>query len=370
MAFSGRRDAQIERRRVEGRQRREASAAPARARCGRAAEQERVGTGSPAADAGDAAAARAGARAAAGPEPEPVPEPVPAQAAAVGLWSRGLQPAEPRGRRARARQAPPLRDRRPAAAPRASRARAPAGLARSRSRIGRRVGSPALVFLIVAALVYVAIKTFQPFHDDPTGLRPRRDPRRASGVGAIGDLLEERGVIDSATFFELNATVTGRRGGLRPGDYTLQREHDATATVARRALGGPKAKVVKTFKLTLPEGLSIARDGAARQGRGRARATTSTAAQSERACAARAASALPRGAEVDRGLPVPGHLRRSCDGAPARRARRPAARRLPRTTSRSLDLRKAQAPQAHPLRRADHRLDGRARGARSTASGR
>ena len=35
----------------------------------------------------------------------------------------------------------------------------------------------------------------------------------------IGRVLEAKGVVDSARFFSLNATVTGRRDELKPGDY-------------------------------------------------------------------------------------------------------------------------------------------------------
>src|SRR4029078_5018401 len=52
------------------------------------------------------------------------------------------------------------------------------------------------------------------------------------------------------------ATIPGRRGGLRPGNYTLRR--GMTNGAAIDALSkGPKAKVVKTTNITIPEGPSI-----------------------------------------------------------------------------------------------------------------
>ena len=47
----------------------------------------------------------------------------------------------------------------------------------------------------------------------------------ASGAdaGSIGELLERKGVVDDARFFELNATLTLRRGKLRTGNYVLRR---------------------------------------------------------------------------------------------------------------------------------------------------
>ena len=125
---------------------------------------------------------------------------------------------------------------------------------RGGSRVGRRILGVA-VLLLVAVIVFVGLRTFQPFHAEPVGLVRVTIPQDA-GVAEIGDLLEQRGVIASSTFFGLNASLTGRRGGLRPGDYTLQT--DMTYGSVLDALSrGPKAKVVKTFKLLVPEGYSI-----------------------------------------------------------------------------------------------------------------
>ena len=120
---------------------------------------------------------------------------------------------------------------------------------------GRRrlVALGALALLILA--LYVLNATFQPFHGEGEGAVQVKVPEGAN-AGKIGDLLAERGVVDSGTFFQLNATVTGRRGNLRPGDYTLLR--GMTYGAALDALvKGPKAKVVKTVNVTVPEGLSI-----------------------------------------------------------------------------------------------------------------
>jgi uncharacterized YceG family protein len=111
-----------------------------------------------------------------------------------------------------------------------------------------------VVVLIVALAVLFAAKVFQPFHGDPRGLIRVKVPAGAS-VGDIGDLLEDRDVIASSTYFSLNAALTGRRGGLRPGTYTLQRDM-RYGTVLDALTKGPQAKVIDTFKLTLPEGLS------------------------------------------------------------------------------------------------------------------
>jgi UPF0755 protein len=75
-------------------------------------------------------------------------------------------------------------------------------------------------------------------------------------AGTIGDLLAEKGVVASGGFFELNATLTGRRGGLRPGDYTLRRDMSYGDAIAALETG-PKVKVVETVNVSVPEGLSI-----------------------------------------------------------------------------------------------------------------
>jgi UPF0755 protein len=119
---------------------------------------------------------------------------------------------------------------------------------------GRRIIAVLALAAIVVAL-YAINATFQPFHGDGTGSVRVKIPQGAD-AGRIGDILAEKGVVDSGTFFMLNATVTGRRGGLRPGNYTLRR--GMTNGQAIDALTkGPKAKVVKTTDITIPEGPSI-----------------------------------------------------------------------------------------------------------------
>jgi uncharacterized YceG family protein len=104
-------------------------------------------------------------------------------------------------------------------------------------------------------VLYVAYATFQPFHGDATGRVAVEIPEGAN-AGRIGEILEQRGVVESATFFNLNATVTGRRGGLRPGRYTL-RENMTYGAVIEALSEGPRAKVVPTVDVTIPEGPSI-----------------------------------------------------------------------------------------------------------------
>jgi len=119
---------------------------------------------------------------------------------------------------------------------------------------GRRIVA-LLALVAIGVALYAINATFQPFHGDGSGSVRVRVPDGAD-AGQIGDLLAAKGVVDSGTFFSLNATVTGRRGGLRPGNYTLQL--GMTNGEAIDALSeGPKVKVVKTTDITIPEGPSI-----------------------------------------------------------------------------------------------------------------
>jgi len=107
---------------------------------------------------------------------------------------------------------------------------------------------------IVAALLFINA-TFQPFHGQGSGRVAVEIPDGAD-AGEIGRLLASRGVVENGTFFTLNATLTGRRGRLRAGEYELARGMsygDAIEVLTQ----GPAAKPApETFTVTLPEGRS------------------------------------------------------------------------------------------------------------------
>jgi UPF0755 protein len=125
---------------------------------------------------------------------------------------------------------------------------------RQRGPWGRRILA-VLALIAIPAVLYLINATFQPFHGE-AGEPVRVTIPEDVDAGTIGDLLAEKGVVASGGFFELNATLTGRRGRLRPGEYTLRRDMsygDAIAALEK----GPKVKVVPTVDVTVPEGLSI-----------------------------------------------------------------------------------------------------------------
>ena len=111
-----------------------------------------------------------------------------------------------------------------------------------------------LALALIGGALWLINATFQPFHGDPKGAVVVTVPAGAD-AGQIGKLLETAGVVDNAKLFEANATVTLRRSKLRPGKYTLPKNMTNGGAI-EALMQGPKAKVVKTFKFTLPEGRS------------------------------------------------------------------------------------------------------------------
>jgi UPF0755 protein len=167
---------------------------------------------------------------------------------------------------------------------------------------------------LLGAALYALNATFQPFHGDGTGSVRLTVPEGAD-AGAIGSLLEDKGVVDSARFFEVNATVTNRRGKLRPGDYTLLQGMSNGAAI-EALTKGPKVKVVKTVDVTVPEGLSI-REAAPQIDKGPLKGSYLKAARSPRTLRKLRALGAPRGTKIAEGFLFPATYT-LVNGAPAR----------------------------------------------------
>jgi uncharacterized YceG family protein len=200
------------------------------------------------------------------------------------------------------RRPPPPRRRPPA--PR----RAPRG-----GHARRRIGALLAIALLVAAL-WALNATFQPFHGDGSGAVQVKVPEGAD-AGDIGTLLAQNDVIDSARFFEVNATVTGRRGKLRPGDYTLLKGMSNGAALDA-LVKGPKAKVVKTVNVTVPEGLSI-REEAGQVDKSPLKGSYLKAARSQKTLRKIPDLGAPRGTKTAEGFLFPATYKLLA-GAPAR----------------------------------------------------
>jgi UPF0755 protein len=75
---------------------------------------------------------------------------------------------------------------------------------------------------------------------------------KGSSVSEVGDLLGEKGVIDSSTLFQIRVTLAGKRSELYPGHFTLA--HGMSYGAAIDALSQAPIKRVTT--VTIPEGYS------------------------------------------------------------------------------------------------------------------
>ena len=186
------------------------------------------------------------------PEPEPEPE------YGGSRNGDGADPADPlppaRGRQAVAERPPLSRAARAQRIGRPGRPSLPPPAPKPKRWFRRLLALLALA--AIGAALYAVNETFQPFQgtdEEGTGI-PVRIASGAS-VTEIGELLERKGVIKDARFFEANATLSLRRNTLRTGNYLLRA--NMTNGAAIEALQqGPKVRVVKTFRVTVPEGLS------------------------------------------------------------------------------------------------------------------
>jgi UPF0755 protein len=119
-------------------------------------------------------------------------------------------------------------------------------------RVWLRRGVALLTILALAAVAVFAFMLFQPFHGKGYDAVVVKVPPGAS-AGDIGDLLAKNDVVDSGFFFALRARVSGDRGKLRAGTYTLKRSMSYSQALAALT-EAPTAAA--TIDVTLPEGPS------------------------------------------------------------------------------------------------------------------
>jgi UPF0755 protein len=176
-------------------------------------------------------------------EPEaPAPEPAPVEPAALAPPE---EPEVPLGTRRVARHQRPSVTKRPPAPPRARR---PVG---ERSRWGRRIVA-FLAILTVVVAGWFLWSVYQPGAGEGSGRVVVRVPNGAS-VSQIGDLLADRGVIDSPFFFRMRAKMSGSTGDLKSGTFTLRQDMSYGAALDALSHNPPPPPVIR---VTIPEGKS------------------------------------------------------------------------------------------------------------------
>ena len=183
------------------------------------------------------------------------PPPAPGPAAFPGAGEPELAPLPPNRRMAVVDRQPVSRAARAQRVGRPGRPTLPPSSPKPRRWFRRLLALLAL--LVIGAALYLINETFQPLQsaDAQDEAVPVKIPE-GSDAGSIGKLLESKGVIEDARFFELNATLTLRRGKLITGNYVLRRNMTNGAAI-EALMQGPKVRVVKTFKVTIPEGQSL-----------------------------------------------------------------------------------------------------------------
>jgi uncharacterized YceG family protein len=113
-----------------------------------------------------------------------------------------------------------------------------------------------VALVVIVAALYAINGVFQPFHGDGHGAVQVTVPSGAN-VGQIAGLLHRKGVVQSATFFEVNATVTGKRGKLRPGHYVFRRDAKYSAVLSQLTTPPKARKAPPTVNVRFTEGPSL-----------------------------------------------------------------------------------------------------------------
>jgi UPF0755 protein len=120
--------------------------------------------------------------------------------------------------------------------------------------VHRRRRTTALVVLavLVIAALWFLNSLYQPFHGDGHGSVAVVIPRDA-GADDIAKILERKGVVSSAFFFQLRATLGGDRGNFKSGTFTLGRDMSYGAAISALSTSPADTNVVS---LVIPEGKS------------------------------------------------------------------------------------------------------------------
>ncbi len=107
-----------------------------------------------------------------------------------------------------------------------------------------------LIAALAVVIVVILWLLFQPFAGDGGG-KVRIYVPKQTGVGGVAEILDNSGVVSSAFFFEIRATVSGSRGDLKPGRYTLRKGMSYGAAISALKKGPPRNVV----HVVVPEGV-------------------------------------------------------------------------------------------------------------------
>jgi UPF0755 protein len=123
-----------------------------------------------------------------------------------------------------------------------------------RSRRGATRIIPLLLLVVLIVIAYFAYRVFQPGHDEGDKRPVVVTIAQGATAGEIADELADQGVIDSPFFFNIRSRLDGRRGDLKAGRFTLQRDMSYSAALDALTKNPASAPIVN---VTLPEGRSI-----------------------------------------------------------------------------------------------------------------
>lgn len=115
----------------------------------------------------------------------------------------------------------------------------------------RRAAAVAALTLAGVVAAWFAFSLWQPFHGRGHGTVAVTIPRGAT-LGEVAALLERRGVVADAGFFELRARLAGLGSRIEAGTYRLRRDMSYGAAIAVLSKGAAE----HVLRITIPEGLS------------------------------------------------------------------------------------------------------------------
>ncbi|HEX4482719.1 MAG TPA: endolytic transglycosylase MltG [Solirubrobacteraceae bacterium] len=120
-----------------------------------------------------------------------------------------------------------------------------------RKRVTRARVAALVALALAAAVVWFLISLFQPFSGGQGSGRAIVVIPKGSSSSKIGSILAHDGVVSSGFFFNLRATLDGKRGSLHSGRFELK--HGMSYSAAIDALSKPPPKAI-VVKLVIPEG--------------------------------------------------------------------------------------------------------------------